>query len=255
MNARELDSRLQSSTSPMLIHVLPPEIYAACHIPGSRNACVYEVAFLEQIRAIAKPSAQVVVYGAGEGSLDAATAAEKLRGAGYSSVEVFEGGIAEWRSAGLRIEGDGELPVPPALDGSFRIDSAQSVVRWTGRNLFNFHSGTVRLAAGEIVLHQGELVSARFTIDLGTIACEDIHDEALNAMLVAHLHSADFFDVVEHPTAEFVTDSAENIDRCTEGTPNYVLHGTFTLRGIQRPLAFPVQCRLAMMATISRRKS
>ena len=32
---------------------------------------------------------------------DAATASEKLRAAGYAQVQVFGGGLADWRAAGL----------------------------------------------------------------------------------------------------------------------------------------------------------
>jgi polyisoprenoid-binding protein YceI len=202
---------------------------------------VYETAFLDHVKALAlDPAAPLVVYGAGEGSLDAATSAEKLRAAGYTHVQPFEGGLAAWTAAGLPLEGTGQLPQPPVLDGTFRIDTAQSVIRWTGRNLFNHHSGTVRLASGEIILRQGQLASARFTIDMASIACEDLADSAMNAMLLAHLRTTDFFDVEHHPTAEFVADAAERIAPSTEGTPNHLLRGTFTLRGISRPLEFPV---------------
>ena len=240
MNAPELHSLLQSAQPPQLLHVLPPEVFNAARIPGSLNACVYEVTFLDQVRALVpETAAPIVVYGAGEGSLDAATAAEKLRAAGYTQVQAFDGGLAEWRAAGLVLEGDGKLPQPPAPDGTFRLDTTQSVIRWTGRNLFNDHHGTVKLAAGEIVLRQGQLVSARFTVAMTSIANEDISDSAMNAMLIAHLRSADFFDTQHHPTAQFTADAAEKIAACTEGTPNFRLRGTFTLRGISHPLEFP----------------
>ena len=75
---------------------------------------------------------------------------------------------------------------------------------------------------------------------MNSIACEDLDDSALNAMLVAHLRTTDFFDVERHPTAEFVANAAEKITAGTDGTPNYSMRGTFTLRGITRPLEFPV---------------
>ena len=241
MTPRELQTELQSNQPPTLIHVLPPEVFAEARITGSKNACVFETAFLDHIKALAlDPAAPLVVYGAGEGSLDTATAAEKLRAAGYSHVQPFEGGLAEWKAAGLPLDGTGQLPKPPVPDGTYRIDTAESVIRWTGRNLFNHHSGTVKLAGGEIVLRQGQLVTARFTIDMTTIANEDISDSAMNAMLLAHLRTADFFDTEHHPTAAFVADTAEKIATCTDGTPNHLLRGTFTLRGISRPLEFPV---------------
>jgi polyisoprenoid-binding protein YceI len=181
-----------------------------------------------------------VVYGAGEGSLDASTAAEKLRAAGFSNVQLFDGGLTQWKAAGLPLEGSGHLPQAPVPDGTYRIDTAQSVIRWTGRNLFNHHHGTVQLASGEIHLRQGELTSTRFTIDMASIANEDLTESAMNAILLAHLRTTDFFDVDHHPTAEFVADAAEPIENSTEGTPNYLLRGTFTLRGISQPLKFPV---------------
>ena len=34
--------------------------------------------------------------------------------------------------------------------------------------------------------------------------------------------------------------SAKRIENATDGTPNYLLSGTFALRGISKPLEFPV---------------
>ena len=52
MTARELHTLLQSAPPPQLLHVLPEEIFAAAHLPGSRNACVYETAFLDHVQAL-----------------------------------------------------------------------------------------------------------------------------------------------------------------------------------------------------------
>ena len=122
MTAHELQTRLQSAEPPMLLYVLPTEVFTAARIPGSRNACVYETAILDNIKALdLDSSAPLVVCGAGEGSLDAATAAEKLHAAGYAHVQIFEGGLAEWKASGLPLEGTGQLPqllVPDVPSGS-----------------------------------------------------------------------------------------------------------------------------------------
>jgi polyisoprenoid-binding protein YceI len=240
MTALELQTLVQSPQPPTLLHVLPAEVFAAARIPGSLNACVYETAFLDKVRVLGlDPSAPLVVYGAGVGSLDAVTAVEKLKGAGFTQVQAFPGGLEEWQAAGLLLEGTGYPPAPPIPDGIFTVDTAESVIRWTGRNLFNDHRGTVRLAGGEIRVRQGQLISARFTIDMTSIANEDLTDAGLNAMLLAHLATTDFFDTAHHSTAEFTTTTAQPIANATEGTPNYLLRGTFTLRGISHPLEFP----------------
>ncbi len=241
MTAVELQNLLTRADAPLLVHVLPEEVFSARRISGSRLACVYEMAFLDQVAELT-PDKQlaIVVYGAGGGSLDASVAAEKLAAAGYSQVRVFEGGLEAWSAAGLPLDGEGVLPTAPVLSGAFRVDAAESVVRWTGRNLFNHHSGIVRLADGNITLRDGELVSARFRIAMDTIACEDIVDSGMSQMLVQHLHSEDFFDIANHPFAEFVADSAQPLAAYTDGTPNYLLRGNFTLRGITRELEFPI---------------
>lgn len=241
MTALELQTQLQSPQPPALLHVLPEEIFAAARIRASVNACVYETAFLDKVGELGLDrGAPLVVYGAGEGSLDAATAAAKLRGDGFTHVEVFAGGLAAWQAAGLPLDGAGHLPQPPVPHGTYAVDTAESVIRWTGRNLFNHHSGTVRLAGGEIRVEHGQLTSARFSIDMASIACEDLTDSGMNAMLLAHLRTTDFFDTAHHPTAGFTTTAAERIQSCTDGTPNFLLRGTFTLRGISHPLEFPV---------------
>ncbi len=241
MTGKELQGILTRADPPLLVHVLPEEIFTARRIPGSRHACVYEMAFLDQVAEFTPDKQRaIVVYGAGGGSLDAAVAAEKLTAAGYLQVRVFEGGLEAWSAAGLLLDGEGALPAAPVLSGAFRVDTAESIVRWTGRNLFNHHSGIVRLADGDITLRDGELLAARFRIAMETIACEDIADSTMSQMLVQHLHSQDFFDVAHHPVAEFVSKSAQPLAGCTDGTPNYLLRGNFTLRGITHELEFPI---------------
>ena len=241
MNAAELQGRLAAQPAPLLLHVLPEEVFAAQHVVGSENACVFEMAFLSKVAELAPDKSRpVIVYGAGDGSHDVQVAVAKLKAAGYGDVTAFDGGLAGWKAAGLPMEGKGAMPAAPSLSGTFKVDVDQSVIRWTGRNLFNHHSGTVKLADGAIELRDGKVTSARFSIAMNSIACEDLTDSAWNQMLIQHLHSDDFFDVAHHPTAEFVAESADALPHCTDGTPNYQLRGRFTLRGVTREIAFPI---------------
>jgi polyisoprenoid-binding protein YceI len=240
MNAEELNSLILSGQPHLIIDVLPEDVHAARHIPGSTSVCVYEMVFSERVAELA-PSKQtvIVVYGAGEGSQDSKTAAEKLKSDGYVNVLELSAGLAAWQAAGFPVRGHGRLPEVPKPDGDYVIDTTESIIRWTGRNLFNHHSGTVKLAAGRIRVAAGVLQSADFTIDMNSVACEDIPDEGMRAMLIRHLKDADFFETAKFPTAEFVMSSADPIPNSSEGNPNYRIKGDFTLRGVTRPIDFP----------------
>lgn len=233
----ELQAQKDTAT---LIHVLPEEHFACEHLPRAINACVYETIFVSKVaELIPDKSTDIIVYGAGGDSLDAATAAEKLTKVGYTNVTAFTGGIAEWKQNILPLEGTHAAADTTTPHGRYTLDTDTSLVRWTGRNLFNHHHGTLKLSGGHIEVHNGTLQSARFTLDMNSIACEDLVDTAYNAMLIRHLRDDDFFAVDRYPAAEFICTSATPLPSCTPGTPNYTLHGTITLRGVTQPLSFP----------------
>ena len=235
-----LSAQLASSSPPLLLHVLPPESWESSRLPGSHCACVYEMTFLETVRGLAPdPATPIVVYGAGLPSLESAVAAEKLAAAGYTQVTKFAGGLAAWESAGLPVEGSGQLPPAPAFDGLWHVDTTTSVIRWTGRNLFNHHEGTVPLSGGAFEVAGGLVTHAHFTIDLRRIACTDLADPDYNALLLRHLADRDFFETTTHPEAVFSATAARPIPDVTPGLPNYQIEGTLNLRGVAQPISFP----------------
>lgn len=242
MTLTELQERLAAEPRPVLLHVLPEEVFAAKRLAGSLNACVYEMVFPDRVKELVPdPSTPMIVYGAGGGSLDAKTATGILRAAGYGAVECFEGGLDALAAAGLPLEGSGEVSECAfPTDGTYAVNIDDSVIRWTGRNLFNHHSGTVTLAKGTLAIEGGKLVSAAFEIAMDTIACEDLADAAMNRLLIQHLHTTDFFDVANHPVATFRSTACEAIEGATPGRPNFLLRGVFTLRGIAREIEFPL---------------
>ena len=90
-----------------LIDTLPPEHHAQVHIPQAKNACIFQVTFLDQMKALVPGQDRlIVVYGSSEKSRDAVTAAEKLLRAGYTNVAVLEGGLSAWRAAGYPLGGE-----------------------------------------------------------------------------------------------------------------------------------------------------
>lgn len=220
-----------------LIDVLSPESFAAERLPGAVNICGYEMAFVDHVRAaFPDPASPVTLYGESDATREAETAADRLRAAGYANVQVLPGGLAGWKANGGAVEG-GTGSAPPA-DGRLAIDVEASALRWTGRNLFNFHAGTAALAEGWVEFRDGALVAARIAVDMESLRCTDIADTAMNALLIAHLRSEDFFAVSDYPRATFELTAATAIPAAPAGSPTHHVRGAFTLRGHTEPLGF-----------------
>lgn len=211
-----------------LIDVLSDESFASEHLPGAKNLCVYETAFLDKAaEAFPDKGAALTVYGLSDRTREAETAAERLRTAGYTNVSVLPGGLEGWKQSGGEIErGAGHSSV----SGTAAIDPEASSIRWTGRNLFNFHTGLLSLKEGSVAIKDGRVTGGEFVVDMNSLSCSDLTDSTYNQMLIAHLRSDDFFAVEENPTAKFVLTDIEYLDRATAGAPNYRLWGHLTVR-------------------------
>lgn len=236
-----LKELLDGGEPPILIDVDPAEYYRAAHLPGAKNCCVYEVAFLDQAAAAAPgKAASIVVYGSSAHSLASSTAQEKLARAGYTRVRDYRGGLEDWEAAGLPVE---RGPAPPEPEkprqGRHQIDPAKSRALWTGRNINGAHTGTIALKSGWIDVTPGPAASGEFTLDMDSIANTDLADNALNRMLIAHLKSDDFFDTALHPTATFHMRHVTFNPHARPGNINADIDGALTLKGVTEDLGFP----------------
>jgi polyisoprenoid-binding protein YceI len=241
IDAIRLQAWLKEKEPPLVIDVLPQESYGQKHLPGAQRATVYEVSFLDQAHAIATDqNRSIVVYGAGPKSKEASVAADKLLRAGFINVWEFAGGLEAWEEQGFATEGkpDAREPEPP-VSGSFRIDIEKSIIKWTGANLSNSHTGTLGFADGVLQLRQGQLEDAKFQIDMKSLACADIKDANTNQMLIQHLASDDFFDVAKYQMARFQLTAAKALAPGTAGSPNYEMSGRLTLKGVTDQVTFP----------------
>lgn len=230
-------------SSPVLVDVLCPDSYKSEHIPGAVNFCIYEVAFLDKIKA-AYPdtSTSLRVYGLAEHSAEAKLAADRLKAAGYKNVDHLEGGLNGWKQGGNPTDGEGRKV--PVVEGQRLINTEESFIHWIGRNPLNFHNGAIKLKQGFITLNHHALANAEFTIDMKSITDEDLTDSVMNKMLIHHLASDDFFDIETYPEAFFKITSADPIDGVPLGLPNYQIKGELTLRGKTEPIDFLAQVTL-----------
>jgi rhodanese-related sulfurtransferase/polyisoprenoid-binding protein YceI len=221
----------------VLIDILSGDSYEREHLPGAVNFCVYETAFVSKIKeAFPDKGTHLAICGYCSSSKESDIALEKLRDAGYKNVTVVEGGLKGWIDEGGKTVG--HRSGTGISDGRQVVDEEGSFIRWTGRNLFNFHTGDLKLKGGTVEWREGRLVSAEATIDMESIACSDLTDSTLNRMLIDHLRTDDFFDVGNHPEARIRIASAEKMIGVTAGLSNHRMKGELSLRGKSHPLEF-----------------
>jgi len=245
MKATITPSELQSileQREVALIDILTPEDYDEVHIRGARNACVYEMVFLDRIRElIPGKDSLIVVYDASGTTLTAQTAAVKLERAGYCNVAILAGGREAWLKAGYPVvRAEGKTGVEEMIqDGVYRVDLENSSLVWSGRNISKRHHGTIDLSGGQVVFDNGKLKSGSFSLDMHTITNLDLQDDNWRAVLHRHLMSDDFFYVERYPTVDFELKGAALIAGATPGSPNVEIAGTLTIKDTVRPLCFP----------------
>jgi rhodanese-related sulfurtransferase len=243
LTPEQVQALLQRDKKAVLVDVLPAAEHERCHVRGARNACVYEVAFADNMRGLAPDSAQtVVVCGHGAETREAEFAVEKLERLGYTDVRILAGGRVAWHAAGLPLAGDEPTPTAPAgvaepAPGRYEADPAASWIRWEGRNPNGAHDGTVDLAGGAIEV-TAEGVTGRFEIDLETLRNADLAGDPTQQVLVDHLLSDDFFFAEKFPRPVFTIASAAPVPEAAPTTPNYRIDGALELRGVRAPLAF-----------------
>lgn len=124
---------------------------------------------------------------------------------------------------------------------SYKVNTEQSIVRWTGYYLFSFseHNGTIKLSAGEIALSEKEIISGHFEIDMTSISDLDMAADNGAKDLDNHLKSDDFFSVSHYPVARFEITKVEKIKDAVDNGPNFDVTGELTIKDVKNSLTFP----------------
>jgi rhodanese-related sulfurtransferase/polyisoprenoid-binding protein YceI len=244
ISAGDLNTRLVEQPETVLIDLLSQEHFAARHIPKARNACVFQISFLDDMAALVPDKqVQIVVYGASLKTRDVLIALEKLNRAGYENVTYLEGGLEEWRRAGYYLEGDApnrqddpQTKIRLA-DGRYTVDVDASLVEWAGRNPNIRHLGTVDIAKGVLNI-QDSTITGTVEIDMNSIHNVNLEGNELQPVLEAHLRSDDFFFSKMFPKAIFIIKEAKRIEPGWLTSPNYHVKGELNLRGVSADLEF-----------------
>ena len=58
------------------------------------------------------------------------------------------------------------------------INTEESTVVWTGKKVTGQHTGTIKIASGNLDFEEGALVGGTFIIDMTSIACTDLEGKS-----------------------------------------------------------------------------
>ncbi len=226
----------------VVIDVMTPEDYAACHVAGAQNACIYEIVFLERIvEFVPDRNTELIVYDATGAGKAAEIARDRLLQAGYSRVFILAGGLSAWNNSCFPVERgvDTVLSESAPEDGVYRINFENSRLEWIGRNLNNRHIGQLAILEGELIIAAGLPSSGLILVDMHSLTNFDIQDAGYRNMLINHLQSDDFFAVDRFPTASLILTGWEVDASIFPEAPRGIATGELTIKGISRPVRFP----------------
>jgi polyisoprenoid-binding protein YceI len=117
----------------------------------------------------------------------------------------------------------------------------QSKIFWKGTKPGGEHNGFIKLKEGQYKVEDGKLVGGEFIIDINSIVNIDLEDEAMNAKLVGHLKSADFFNVDSFPEGKFIITEVFELDG---GEYTHEITGDLTLKSITHPVNFKANVKV-----------
>jgi polyisoprenoid-binding protein YceI len=140
--------------------------------------------------------------------------------------------------------------VAVASGTEYILNATSSNLNWKGSKPGGEHTGVVSISEGKLTSESGKIMSGTFTIELNTITDTDQTDPAMNAKLVGHLKSPDFFDVAQFPTAKFEIVSVSDIPQGTPATNGSVqathqVTGNLILKGVTKSINFPAMIEVS----------
>ncbi|MVN92237.1 YceI family protein [Mucilaginibacter aquatilis] len=127
-------------------------------------------------------------------------------------------------------------PVAPV---TFKVDTQKSKIEWVGKKVTGQHSGTIKLASGEVATNGKVPTGGKFVIDMNSMDCTDLSGEG-KGKLLGHLKSEDFFGVEKYPTADF---TATKIAPAGAGKVNVT--GNLMVKGKTSVITFPATYSVA----------
>ena len=126
----------------------------------------------------------------------------------------------------------------------FTVSVTDSKVNWLGKKVTGQHSGSIKVANGEILVDNGKVTGGKVEIDMKTIVNEDQKDEESIKKLVGHLSSPDFFDVAKFPTSKIEITKVEALNDATKPNINSTVTGNLTMKDVTKSITFPAEIKI-----------
>lgn len=129
---------------------------------------------------------------------------------------------------------EGRASAPASSEKIFAITPKDSRIEFIGSKVTGSHKGGFTNFTGELKVDGSKLVGVgnKIVIDMDSTWSD-------NGKLTAHLKSPDFFNVPQHPKAEFVSTAIE------QQATNQVVTGNLTLHGVTKQISFPAQIQVS----------
>lgn len=122
-----------------------------------------------------------------------------------------------------------EAVIEEGVSGSFIADQENSSFTWLGKKVTGEHFGTIAVVDAKFTMEDGVLVSGKAVASVASITVDDIEDAEMNAKLLGHLNSEDFFNTEAFPQA-FLEITGKGDDGSAVGT--------LTIKDISNPVEF-----------------
>lgn len=126
---------------------------------------------------------------------------------------------------------------------SYVLDAEHSVVEWKGSSPTTSHTGSFAVTGENIEVVNGKVKEGTFVIPIASIQNFDLPDN-IKPVLLDHLKSADFFDMIRFPEATFTFRKMTPLTYipadAVQGA-NCMVSGDFTLLGKTIAISFPAK--------------
>ncbi|MFM7088221.1 MAG: YceI family protein [Candidatus Paceibacterota bacterium] len=134
-----------------------------------------------------------------------------------------------------------ESPAPASIsseleNGTYTFQSSKSKIMWAGKKTLVaewIDEGLINLSTGSLVVENGGISSGSVVVDMNTITAQKTGSGGGQDKLVAHLKSADFFDVAKFGNSVF------NMSSIVKNGDMYQVTGDLTIKGKMEKITFP----------------